>query len=267
MIWMSLLYAQLAGPDKAVPWLRQHYKIMNQWTSFLIADSLIPSEQLSTDDFAGKLANQTNLAIKGIIGIAAMAQIAQLCGEQNDAANIRSVSSRYVQAWANHSISHDRSHLKLAYQNDSSNGLLYNLLGDRMLNLQLVPKSIYTVLDDWYPKVIQKFGLPLDSRHMWSKSDWAMFAAAASASIDAREKIIDGLFQFVSNGSTSAPFTDWYDPEVGDLAHDLVQLSVHFVARPVQGALFSFLARDRADAANGVEAYEYASEFPYGPDS
>ena len=42
--------------------------ILDQWTSFLVDDSLIPEHQLSTDDFAGTLANQTNLAIKGTVG-------------------------------------------------------------------------------------------------------------------------------------------------------------------------------------------------------
>jgi hypothetical protein len=47
----------------------------------LIEDSLIPENQISTDDFAGSLANQTNLAIKGIVGIKAMSQIASLLGD------------------------------------------------------------------------------------------------------------------------------------------------------------------------------------------
>ena len=52
------------------------FKLLDQWTQFLISDSLIPAEQRSTDDFAGFLANQTNLAIKGIVGIKAMSRIA-----------------------------------------------------------------------------------------------------------------------------------------------------------------------------------------------
>jgi hypothetical protein len=42
--------------------------------------------QVSTDDFAGWLALQTNLALKGIIGINAMSQIADIAGEASDAA-------------------------------------------------------------------------------------------------------------------------------------------------------------------------------------
>ena len=51
----------------------------------MIEDSLIPALQLSTDDFAGRLANQTNLAIKGIIAIQAMSQISQALNMQGDA--------------------------------------------------------------------------------------------------------------------------------------------------------------------------------------
>ena len=54
--------------------------LLAQWTQFLIDDSLIPANQISTDDFAGALANQTNLAIKCIVGIGAMAQINELVG-------------------------------------------------------------------------------------------------------------------------------------------------------------------------------------------
>lgn len=40
---------------------------------------------MSTDDFAGWLALQVNLALKGIIGIKAMSEMADLVGETEDA--------------------------------------------------------------------------------------------------------------------------------------------------------------------------------------
>jgi len=39
---------------------------------------------VSTDDFAGWLALQTNLALKGIIGINAMSKLAEVVGEHKD---------------------------------------------------------------------------------------------------------------------------------------------------------------------------------------
>src|SRR5579862_1834683 len=40
---------------------------------------------VSTDDFAGWLANHTNLALKGVIGIKAMSELAEFIGEDEDA--------------------------------------------------------------------------------------------------------------------------------------------------------------------------------------
>ena len=66
---------------------RTQFELLDQWTQFLITESLVPESQLSTDDFAGSLANQTNLAIKGIVGIKAMSQIALLTGDNARASN------------------------------------------------------------------------------------------------------------------------------------------------------------------------------------
>ena len=61
--------------------MHDQFSLLDQWAQVLIEDSLIPDTQLSTDDFAGTLANQTNLAIKGIVGIKAMSKIAELVGD------------------------------------------------------------------------------------------------------------------------------------------------------------------------------------------
>ena len=44
---------------------------------------------VSTDDFAGWLALQTNLALKGIIGIKAMSEMADILDRTGDAKNFR----------------------------------------------------------------------------------------------------------------------------------------------------------------------------------
>jgi hypothetical protein len=72
--------------------------LLDQWTQFLISDSLIPANQISTDDFAGPLANQTNLAIKGIVGIGAMAKIETLLGNTAKSSNysVRVILTRLI---------------------------------------------------------------------------------------------------------------------------------------------------------------------------
>ena len=60
MIIMVLAYAQRTG-DNA--YLSDHYPILSQWAEFLIDESLIPADQLSTDDFAGTLAYVSRLYV------------------------------------------------------------------------------------------------------------------------------------------------------------------------------------------------------------
>jgi hypothetical protein len=53
MIIMTLAYAQRTGD---IDYLKDHYHKLEQWAGFLVEDSLVPANQLSTDDFAGTLA-------------------------------------------------------------------------------------------------------------------------------------------------------------------------------------------------------------------
>lgn len=73
------------GKKQAHLWLTKSYPLWRQWTKYLVDFSLEPHNQLSTDDFAGWLALQTNLALKGIVGIKAMSEIAEIVGEKEDA--------------------------------------------------------------------------------------------------------------------------------------------------------------------------------------
>lgn len=215
MILMMLHWAQMVGKKEALPLLRQHYKIMQQWGEFLISDSLIPAEQLSTDDFAGQAANQTDLAIKGIEGIAALGEIATWLGKKNDSLRYENISSTYIQAWYGYALNSNGTHTKLLYQDDKSWGTLYNLAFDRLLNLRLVAKEIYDLQDKFYPTVAELYGVPLDSRYSWQKSDWAMFASATAALKSTKDLFIQKLYKFVSSGRTDAPFIDLFETQSG----------------------------------------------------
>jgi hypothetical protein len=257
MILLTLHYAQMASKKAALPFLRKNYKSMKQWAEYLITDSLIPAAQLSTDDFAGQLANQSNLAIKGIQGIAAMGEIATWLNKTSDAKKYQNISSTYIQAFYGYSINSQDTHVKLDYQDDSSWGTLYNLIFDRLLNLKLVAEEIYDKQDAFYPTKQNKYGVPLDSRFSWQKSDWAMFASATASVTSTRDMWIEDLYRFVSNGKTDAPFTDLMETRTGDFPKEPFAPRVRFIARPVVGGHFMHLALIKANKVNGVTDYEY----------
>ncbi|KAF1968192.1 DUF1793-domain-containing protein [Bimuria novae-zelandiae CBS 107.79] len=226
-IIMVLKYAQTSHNNA---YLRAHYPILKQWVEYLVSDSLYPDLQLSTDDFAGHLANQTNLALKGIIGIAAMAQIATLVGEDDDAENYTSIAQDYITKWETLGVNAAASppHATLNYNNASTHGLLYNLFNDKLLGTNLVPQHIYDDQSDFYLTVANTYGVDLDTRNaFWTKGDWEIFCAAV-AKEETRGMLVGKYARWVGETGSSAPMSDLYLTGSGEQYLD-------FRARPVVG--------------------------------
>lgn len=237
MLILALAYAQKTGDTS---YLEAHYPLLRQWTSYLVANTLIPATQQSTDDFAGALANQTNLALKGIIAIAAMSEIANLTSHPEDGTNLSRIATDYISQWQDLGINRDANppHTTLAYDNASSHGLLYNLYADSLVKTNLVPKSVYEMQSAFYPTIAEQFGVPLDTRHGWAKNDWEMWAASV-ASESTRTEMVARLAKWIGETSTNSPATDLYEASTGGYG------PVPFKARPVVGGWFALLVVDQ----------------------
>lgn len=240
MVIMAYAYYKFSGN---AAWLSQHYTLFSQFANYLLQYSLIPGNQLSTDDFAGTLANQTNLAIKGIVGIQAMSEVARIVGVSADALNFSTTATSYFAQWEYFGIDPSGRHTLLAYEWRSSYGLLYNTYPDKLLNLGIIPQSLYEMQSAWYPTIAQVFGVPLDNRHSYTKSDWEMWTAA-TCTPETRRLFVNGLGYWLNYTSTNLAFTDLYNTI--DHGGYPVSPSIFFTARPVAGGHFSLLALLRA---------------------
>ncbi|KAF3760914.1 glutaminase A, partial [Cryphonectria parasitica EP155] len=241
MILMSYAYYKFSGDSS---WIKSHYDILKQWALYLIQFSLIPSAQLSTDDFAGTLQNQTNLAIKGIVGLQAMSAIARIAGEAADVANFSTTATQYYQNWTYFAIDPSENHTMLSYEWRSSWGLLYNVFFDKLLDLGIIDSSLYDMQSAWYATVSQVFGVPLDNRHHYTKSDWELWTAA-TCSPETRRLFVNGLAYWLNFTSTEYPFSDLYEV-IADGSYPEVPDNIEFKARPVVGGHFSLLSLYRA---------------------
>jgi hypothetical protein len=94
----------------------------------------------------------------------------------------------------------------------------------------------------------------LDSRHLYTKSDWEFFAAAVT-SRSVREDIVEAVARWVNETATDRPLTDLYDTE-GDGGFP----GIAFKARPVVGGHFSFLALERACGGKAVQGLAFLEE-------
>jgi hypothetical protein len=284
--YLDLPDSDMQAMSKAKQWITRSYRLWKQWTSYLVDFSLEPANQLSTDDFAGWLALQTNLALKGIIGIRAMSQLAEIAGNKADAKMYRNISETYITKWEKFGISRDKTHAKLAYDWYGSWTTLYNLFADSLLcfrvdpgtaddsdmstgrshhqkptkpprdghGVSFVPSHVYKLQSDWYYNVRQKYGLPLDSRHLYTKTDWEFFAMAVSAR-SVREPILESVAKWVNETVTDRPLTDLHDTE-GQGGFP----GPSFFSRPVVGGHFAFLALERACGGKAVDGLKFLNK-------
>ena len=246
MILMTYAYFKFSGNSA---FIRQHYAKLQQFATYLINFSLTPGVQLSTDDFAGQLVNQTNLAIKGIVGLQAMSNIATIAGDTASAQNYSSTASSFYSQWEEFAIDPSERHTVLSYQWRSSYGLLYNTFPNMLLNLNLIPQSLYDMQSDWYPTVSQIFGVPLDNRHSYTKSDWEMWTAA-TCSPETRRLFVNALGYWLNQTSTDRPFTDLYET-VDTGSYPANPPPILFRARPTVGGHYSLLSLLRRDQIGG----------------
>jgi len=237
LLIMAAAYIQQA-PGPGAAFATAHYKILKQWADYLVANLPDPGYQNQTDDFAGPIAHSVNLALKGIIAVAAMSKIAAVAGNTADAASYRSQARQFISYWVTHAQDPSAAHLDLTYSGpDGGNGTwgtTYNGFADRLLGTGLIPSTILAGQAAWYESVSNLFGLPLQVPHSYAKSDWEMFTAAWLSEYPVGRQLIERVYTYANTTPSRVPFSDLYDTISGD--------QVGFQARPVQGGIFALLA-------------------------
>jgi len=201
-----------------------------------------PTRSISTSD----------LAIKGVAAVSAYGYIVeQFTGNKTAAAQAYALSASFAATmvqYAWHDAGAD-SHFMLGYVgsqgdggNTSSWAMQYNALWLRLLGYsQLLPNQtgLMTQQRDWYvANKMQQFGLPLNSRKLFTKDDWSVFMAAYYYTSDATpapspfsNTIFGDLFSFANVTTTRSPLSDWTNTDTPTAAG--------FTARPVYGAMYA----------------------------
>lgn len=188
-------------------------------------------------------ANNTNLALKGILGIEIMAQVSGIVGNTTNQVNLSTTASDYINFWLSNAINPQKSHVLKSYEWRSSWGLLYNAYPDKLLNLGMLPDWVYQMESTWYTRVSQVFGIPLDEGNTYTKTDWELLVASFCAP-HTRRLIINSIAYWLNNTVTPYAFTDLYETDsYGGYPY---APTITFIARPVLGALYSLVAMGKS---------------------
>ena len=257
MLIMADAYMQHTTLANAAVYASTHYAIFRQWAEYLTTippsvpypNALDPQFQNQTDDFTGPIAHSVNLALKGIVAVGAMGQIAAYAGDTKDARYFSREAETLISAWTRFSQNSDSSHLLLQYHEpanayspdttgepDSYWSLKYNSYPDKLLGLHLIPQSVLSEEAAFYKTQEHPTGIQLDPRtldsppHTFTKADWELWTAAGTNDPTLAQNIIDEVYNYANTTLAGVPFPDYYDPN---------SAFTGFEARPVVGGVFA----------------------------
>lgn len=210
----------------------QNYDLLHKWVVYLEKYGLVPENQLCTDDFAGHLANNVNLAIKAIVGIRCFAHIAEALNHAEESEKYQKIAFTYAQKLKEMV---DGDVMPLAYGQNGTFSMKYNLLFDKLFGFGLFEKEIWEREADYYIKEANRYGVPLDTRKDYTKSDWILWCAALTDEREKAESLYAPVIKFLKETPTRLPFGDWYDTKSGKY--------IHFYNRTVQGGILAPLLK------------------------
>ncbi len=230
-----ILVAAIAQMEGHPGFANLYWKPIETWAKYLMDKGFDPENQLCTDDFAGHLAHNVNLSAKAICAIGAYARLCEMRGESEKAAQAFTLARSFVKRWME--AADDGDHYRLAFDRKGSWSQKYNLIWDRILELNLFPPSVAKKELAYYRKIQNQFGLPLDYRETYTKLDWITWTATLTQDRDDFSALLDPVLAFVNHTPDRSPLTDWYQTKTGK--------KVGFTARPVVGGVFAQMLYNR----------------------
>ncbi len=228
---MLLCVAALCFARRDMAYFKKHLQPLRQWADYLVRVGHNPDNQLCTDDFAGHLAHNVNLSAKSICALAAYARMLRETGDTENAAYYDGVARSNAAKWE--AEADDGDCYRLTFDQSGTWSLKYNMVWDKLLNLNLFSQKVYDKELAAYKSRILPYGIPLDSRGDYTKTDWEMWTTRMFDDPEYTNAIIDAIWAYANETPDRTPF--------GDLHFVSKPWQREFQARTVQGGLYIHL--------------------------
>lgn len=232
---MLILTAAIAQVEGNADYAAKHWDVLTVWTDYLVDEGLDPDNQLNTDDFAGHSAHNANLSIKAIMGIASYSRLAEMLGKTDVANKYLQIASEMAVEWER--MANDGDHYKLTFDRSGTWSQKYNLVWDKLLGFNIFDPQIAVKEMAYYRNKQNEFGLPLDSRATYTKSDWVMWTATLTGEKDDFDALVDLIYKYADETQSRVPISDWHDTVTAE--------RMNFKARSVVGGYFMKLLEEK----------------------
>ncbi len=238
---MLVTTAAVAAAEKDASFAKENWTALEKWCAYLLKEGYNPGNQLCTDDFAGHLAHNCNLSLKAIMGIASFGLLCKMTGRTDDAEKYMEAARKMAADWQKDTADGDGTY-RLAFDQPGTYSMKYNVIWDQLFGTGLFPAEIFKKeLQINLDKHANPYGLPLDNRADYTKSDWLIWTACLSDEKADFDNLADRLWQAYNASESRVPMTDWYDTKTAKM--------IGFQHRTVQGGLFMKVLMERKTCA------------------
>lgn len=232
---MLILTTAIATMEGDARYAEQHWNTLSQWADFLAKKGFDPDYQENTDVFAGRSAHNANLSIKAIQGIACYGRLADMLGKNDIAQKYTALARKMALEWVKKA--DDGDHYRFAFDQPGTWSQKYNLVWDKIMKINVFPHEVREKEIAYYLTMQNEYGLPLDSRHQYTKADWIVWSATLARSTSDFQQLINPLYRFVNETTDRIPMSDWYWTDKPE--------HVSFRARSVLGGYFIKMMEDK----------------------
>ena len=226
---MLVMVTATAVADGDISFAEAHWSTLSAWVKYLLRYGEDPENQLCTDDFAGHLAHNCNLSIKAIMGVACFGILHRLKGDEEGYAHYVGEARRMARSWAERASNDDGSY-RLAFDRPGTYSMKYNAVWDKLFGTAIFPAEVLESEAQTNFAHFKPYGMPLDNRADYTKSDWLVWTATLLQNDADFERYIAPLWTSYHFTKHRVPMTDWYDTITAD--------HIHFQNRTVLGGLF-----------------------------
>ena len=149
------------------------------------------------------------------MGVAGYSEMAHILGLYDVAEKDAGIAKKMAVKWEE--MANEGDHYRLAFDRENTWSQKYNMIWDKMWNLNLFPNNVIDKEVSYYLTKQNPYGLPLDSRKEYTKSDWIMWTATMSPDQATFEKFINPLYKYINETTSRVPISDWHDTKTGKM--------------------------------------------------
>jgi hypothetical protein len=159
------------------------------------------------------------------MGVAGYALMARMKGDAATADRYMNRARQMAKKWE--ADAREGDHYKLAFDRQNTWSQKYNMIWDKLWNTNLFGDEVMQREVSYYLKQQNTYGLPLDIRKDYTKTDWIMWSAAMANDKDTFLKFVEPIYKYIDETQSRVPISDWHETKTG--------MMVGFKARSVIG--------------------------------